>query len=113
MNDIEDFVAAMATVRFERDRAVPPAKLALDELVKVCANKTDQSYKIRALLYSLWNGKPRSLLEILSLDWELRKHLLSVLKAFGHDAFFYKQIRDAFQQRGLLDWFLQEGDKDL
>ena len=82
---------------------------ALGELVEVCRNKTGQSYKIRGLLYSLWNGKPYSLLEIVSIDLKLRHDLLIVLACFGADNFFYDEIKDAFVKRDLFDWFVEEG----
>ena len=35
--------------------------------------RTDQSHKLRTLLYSLYNGEAASLIEIVTLDWPLRK----------------------------------------
>jgi len=90
--------------------AISEAKARLTKLVTVCFNKTGQSYKIRALLYSLWNGKPASLLEIITLDHELRAALLIVMAAFGDSQFFYDEIKAAFVERGLFDWFVEEGD---
>lgn len=110
---VKEFAAEMATIGFEKDQALPTAIAALHRLVKVCQAGTGQSYKVRALLYSLWNGRPRSLLELVSLDWKIRKDLLAVMLAFGHKDFFYDQIKSAFQSRGLMDWFIAEGDKDL
>jgi hypothetical protein len=85
--------------------------LALRALVKVCARKTGQSYKVRGLLYSLWNGKPFSLLEIITLDREIRADILGVLNHFGHPCFFYDQIKAEFTEVGLFDWFTEEGDQ--
>jgi hypothetical protein len=86
--------------------------LALFLLVQACRHKTGQSYKLRGLLYSLWNGKPYSLLEIITLDRVLREHLLTVLEHFGSDLFFYKEIKDAFTQAGLFDWFCDQANNE-
>ncbi len=86
-------------------------KIRLKLLVNVCRNKTGQSYKLRGLLYSLWNGKPYSLLELLSLDFELRQSFLMVCAVFGASNFFYDQIKAEFVAVGLFDWFCEEGDK--
>jgi len=94
-------------IRDEKNEALPAAIAGIHRLVTVCANKTGQSYKLRALLYSLWNGQPASLLEIVSLDWELRKDFLAVLLAFGQEEFFYDAIKSAFVARGLFDWFIE------
>jgi len=79
---------------------------------------TNQSYHLRALLYSLWNGQPTSLLEIVSLDWDLRKDLLAVLAAFGWEepnnpsnaaySFFYTAIEQQLRQACLFEWFIAE-----
>ncbi len=83
---------------------------SLKVLVQVCTNGTDQSYKLRGLLYSLWNGKPYSLLEIITLDRSLRDHLLTVLENFGSPTFFYDQIKSEFTRAGLFDWFTDESE---
>lgn len=83
---------------------------ALENLVDACAHKTGQGYKLRALLYSLWNGKPASILEIVSLDWNLRQQFLIVCAGFGQRGFFYDEIKSAFVRRGLFDWFCEEGE---
>ena len=82
----------------------------LAELVEVCADKTGQSYKLRGFLYSMWNGKPYSLMEIISLDHQLKLRLLLILAAFGKPGFFYDEIKAAFVERGLFDWFCEEGE---
>jgi len=79
-------------------------------------HKTGQGYKLRALLYSLWNGKPASLFEIVALDFEIRQDLCAVALAFGFedwrgtDSFFYEQIRLAVSKAGLWHWFLEEAE---
>lgn len=107
---IDQFFGRMKAVRRERDALVVPAAEALNRLVAVCANGTDQSYKLRALLFSLWNGKPADLLETVTLDWELKKDFCQVVLAFGHDEFFYDAVQFAFEQRNLFAWFQKEGD---
>jgi len=68
---------------------------------------------LRALLYSLWNGKPTPLIECVSLDFELRQDLCLVLLAFGYEdekvKFFYDAVKDAVKRAGLWEWFLLEG----
>ncbi len=92
------------------------ARVALPGLVDVCGAKTGQSYKLRSLLYSAWNGKPVSLLELVGLDWSIKKDVLTVLLAFGCEPgggappFFYDAISDAFKAAGLMEWFTAEGE---
>ncbi len=84
--------------------------IAMRFLVKACAHKTGQSYKLRGLLYSLWNGKPYSLLEIVTLDRLLRDNLFCVMENFGSTLFFYDDIKKPFTDAGLFDWFVEEGE---
>lgn len=85
------------------------ANTALNRLVAVCRHGTGQGYKLRALLYSLWNGKPASLLEVRALDSQLKMDLLTVMAAFGSPNFDYDQIKSAFVRANLFDWFIEEG----
>jgi len=62
------------------DPQLSDAKQSLGQLVRCCRQQTGQGYKLRGLLYSLWNGKPYSLLEIICLDEVLRLDLLTVLE---------------------------------
>ena len=105
--------AKLKANREEQRRAAVIARPALERLVVVCRHKTGQGYKLRALLYSLWNGKPADLSDLLCLDWALRKDLLAVAAAFGFEgsgeSFFYKEMEAAFKAAGLLDWFIEEG----
>ncbi|HEY4414519.1 MAG TPA: hypothetical protein VGO57_02415 [Verrucomicrobiae bacterium] len=105
-----EFFKRMKKVRLEREAALHPAETGLTELVKACKSDCGQAYKIRALLFSLWNGKATSLLEVVDLDWELRKHFAAVVLAFGHNDFFYDAIRSAFKNENRWDWFLEEVD---
>ena len=100
-------------IRMQRDsdlRRAGSAQAALPVLVEACRHKTGQSYHLRSLLYSLWNGKPASLLDVVNLDRSLRDALLAVVSAFGSEVFFYNQISDGFKQAGLFHWFIAEGD---
>lgn len=92
------------------DPQLSDAKQALGHLVKCCRQQTGQGYKLRGLLYSIWNGKPYSLLEIICLDRDLRVDLLKVLSAFGADNFFYDEVQSQFVAAGLFDWFCCEGE---
>ena len=80
------------------------------ELVAVCRQKTWQGYKLRSLLYSLWNGQPKSLLDVVCLDKGLKVRLLIVMMCFGDSDFFYDQVKAAFVEAGLFDWFIEEGE---
>jgi hypothetical protein len=95
-DDLMAFKEVFAKLRAdneERKSACDSAVPAVDRLVRIMGNKTGQSYKLRALLYSLYNGQPTSLLEVVCLDWRIRKDFCSVLLAFGFEDsdtnFFY------------------------
>jgi len=105
------FFAELRRTREERQAAVPPARLALARLVKVCQAHSGQGRHVRAILYSAWNGAPASVADLLCVDWAIRKDLLAVLLAFGHDSFFYDQMRDAFKAAGLFAWFTGETER--
>lgn len=47
-----------------------------------------------------------ALLEIITIDNNLRHALLCVLANFGAPKFFYDEIKAAFVKRGLFDWFV-------
>lgn len=114
-NTVEELLAAQKRLQEQRAHAATDAALRLPMLVDACACKTGQSYIIRALLFSLWNGKPVDLSDTLRLDWELKKSLCVVIVAFGFERdenkFFYDAITEAFKARGLFDWFREEGDE--
>ncbi len=107
---VKEFAQRMLEDRRRNEELATLAKPALTRLVEVCRHKTGQGYKLRALLFSLWNGKPASLLEIIALDRAIREDLVAVLRAFGSDQFFYKEIKAAFGDAGLFEWFIEEGD---
>lgn len=109
---LEEFFAGERASRRAIAAALPAAREGIQRLAAACAHKTGQSYHLRAFLFSLWNGKPTRLIEIVSLDRALRMDLLAVLAVFGCDAFFYREIQDAFKQANLFEWFLDEGGKD-
>lgn len=106
-------VNAQLKMRAERRTAAKGAVESLRELVKVCAGGSGQAYHLRGLLFSLWNGKPADVSNVLHLDWELRKHFCNVVLGFGWESddvkFFYDAMRSEFERAGLLDWFLEEG----
>lgn len=108
----KQYFQELQAAKDERRSMVPDAREALQRLVVAMAHKSGQGLKLRALLYSLWNGKPASLNEVLLLDWTLHKDFCKVLLAFGyndaHGEFFYDDIKAAVQQHGLWEWFLQE-----
>jgi len=102
------FFQSQKEIRDERSAAVLDARPALDRVVSTFAHRTGQSHKLRGLLYSLWNGKPWSLSDLLSLDWSLKKDILLVALAFGDDQFFYREIQDPIKSAGQWDFFLGE-----
>jgi len=107
---LQSFFGTVKKARAERRAAVELAVPALGRLCEVMAAQTGQSYKVRELLYSLWNGQPAELLEIVGLDWAIRRDLCAVLLAFGHEdrevQFFYDAIKSALVDAGLFAWFL-------
>lgn len=108
---LTDLATRFNIIRRERQHAVSLAIPAMDNLVKVMARHTGQSYTVRNLLYSLWNGHPSSLLEITGLDWDIRTDLIRVILAFGFESktgsFFYDAIKEPITEAGLLPWFLE------
>lgn len=113
---IESFIAAQRIARKERAEAVNIARPALARLIETFPQRTNQSYHLRNLLYSLWNGKPTSLSNVLNLDWSLRKDFNAVLLAFGHESkdceFFYKAVQTALTEAGQFDWFLEASQQE-
>jgi hypothetical protein len=114
---LDEFFAMERKQRDEGREAVKAAIPALDRLCEVMKGRSGQPYKVRALLYSLWNGQPASLVEIVGLDWEIKKDMCAVMLAFGRESgpwckeehsFFYDEIREAVKRAGQLEWFLEE-----
>jgi hypothetical protein len=112
---LDEFFAGMRAIRSERREAVTAAKPALDRIIAVMPQRTGQSYHLRALLYSLWNGRPTSLSDVLNLDWSLRQDFCAILLAFGFEdttadgkpgeEFFYDAITNALRAAGQFEWF--------
>jgi hypothetical protein len=109
---ISSFADRMKSVVAEGRAAVATAKPALQRICAAMAQRTDQSYHLRALLYSLWNGQPTSLLEVVSLDRTLRNDFCAVLLAFGFsdgkEEFFYDAVTAELKSSGQFEWFIQE-----
>ncbi len=99
-------------IALQRRQACLIALPAMQRLAEVLRGRSGQPYKLRALLYSLWNGKPASLVEIVGLDWEIRQDLLLVMAAFGYEdskaGLFYIAIETAIRYAGQWTWFLEE-----
>ena len=108
---LREFFGGLQKMAAERMLAVEAARPALARLVTACLAKSGQGYKLRAMLFSLWNGKSADLSDTLSLDWALKQDFCAVLLAFGDDASFYDAISDAFLERGLLEWFVEEATR--
>lgn len=109
---LAEFFKRENRVNQERTKAAVMAMPALKRLAKVLCERSGQPYKLRALLYSLWNGKPVQLIEVLGLDWEIRQDLCAVILAFGFESktidFFYKAIETEIQAVHQWPWFLEE-----
>jgi hypothetical protein len=105
---IDELKARQAKHRAAVDRARP----SLDRLIEVMRGRSGQSYKLRGLLFSMWNGKPYSVLECVGLDFELREDLGAVILAWGFGRgeweFFYDAMKAAVSRAGLWEWFLEE-----
>ena len=82
-------------------------QVAGKDLAIVLQGRSGQPYELRGLLYSLYNGQPSSLLEIVVFDWPIRKDLICVLSAFGHDEFFYDEMKAALVKAGVWEWFIE------
>jgi hypothetical protein len=113
-NDValQEFFTREKRVRQERVKAAVVAVSALKRLCRVLCDRSGQCYKVRALLYSLWNGKPVELIEVVSLDWELHQDICAVILAFGFEGdgvkFFYAAIETEIRAVHQWDWFLEE-----
>ena len=111
---LAEFFGRQKQVRAEQRAAAVAGLAALDRLVAVLKENhfTGQPHKLRELLYSLWNGKPAELSELLGLDWELRKDICAVMAGFGYEdeqtKLFYRAIEDRLKAAHLFDWFLEE-----
>lgn len=116
--DLNEFFAAQRKERAERKEFAKLAPHAMKRLCRAMAQQTGQSYKLRDLIYSLWNGQRASLLEVVELDWGIRQDLTTVILAFGYEAlpksmdendpsFFYDAIKAAVVEAGLWDWFCE------
>jgi len=110
--DTANFFARIKAEREAVRSQIPAAKSAMTRIALACkGGESGQTLKLRSLLFSLWNGQPTSLIEIISLDRCLREDLLSVLRVFGSEEFFYEEVKLSFARVGLLDWFLAKGKK--
>ena len=115
---VRPYLAQWAAVNAERRAAAVEGRAAFRRLLRVMEHKTGQGYKLRALLYSLYNGQPASLLDAITLDWAIRKDLNLVLLGFGCEfagdqkqfGFFYDAMKTDLQQAGLFDWFVAQFD---
>jgi len=120
---LRNFFAEQKVIFEERRAAVTQALPALERLVEVLKQRSGQPYKLRAILFSLWNGKPAPVNALLGLDWSLKKDVCAVLLAFGWEDdgtafgsgrepepvnFFYDALHDAICKAGQWEWFIEE-----
>lgn len=106
---LERSFAKLRQINQERDECVALAKPALDRLAKMMIQRSGQAFKVRSFLWSLYNGQPVSLLEVVSLDWPVRADVCAVILAFGAPEFFYSQFKETFRTAGIFPWFCEEG----
>ena len=104
---LDEFFAGQQTIRREHTAAAVHAAECLGRLIATFPQRTGQSHQLRGLLYSLWNGQPHDLSDVLCLDWSLKKDFCHVVLAFGHDDFFYDAIQALLREAGQFDWFLE------
>jgi len=114
---LKDFFGDLAKNRKEMQTAAIHAKVALARLCQMLGHRTGQSYKIRSLLFSMWNGKEASLAQVLDLDWAVRKDLCAVILAFGFEykdeKFFYDWMQNALKAEGQFEWFLEASESEV
>lgn len=108
--ELKEFFGKLAQIGAEQASACASAAPALQRLCQVMSARTGQSYKVRAFLFSMWNGQPASMLEIVGLDWDVRKDVAKVWLAWGAQGFFYDQLKEAVCAAQQWAWFLEEGD---
>jgi hypothetical protein len=112
-NGLDEFFAGLRKVREAGRKAVESAEPAMERLARVLCDRSGQPYKLRALLYSLYNGQPTSLLEVVGLDRAIRADLCAVILAFGYEepapgkSFFYKEMKAAIDKVGQWEWFIE------
>lgn len=105
---LDEYFSGLRKLRDEQRLAVAEANLALERLAAVLCGRSGQPYHLRAVLFSLWNGKPASMVEIVNLDWEIRKDLAKVMLAFGAEGCFYNELEAAVRAVHQWEWFLEE-----
>jgi hypothetical protein len=115
---LESFAREQRNRKFEQLQYALIARTSLDQLCEVMRHGTGQSLKVRNFLFSLWNGKPARLIDVLDLDWSIRKSLCAIILAFGFEDqttrtfFFYKQMEAIIRNHRLWDFFLQGGGEE-
>lgn len=109
---LQEFQESVKATREQHRLAAIVALQALERLVDVLQYRCGQPYKLRSLLYSLWNGKPAQLTHLLSLDWQIRQDMCALMLGFGYEdrevQCFYKAIENAVRSAGQWEWFLEE-----
>lgn len=110
--ELEAAFAQMRAHTIEHRKAATEALLAMGRLAEVMRGRSGQPYKVRALLYSLWNGKPADVSDLLNLDWQIRKDICAVMLGFGFEDSsthcFYDALQAAVTGAGQWSWFLEE-----
>ena len=111
----DEFFRGLRESRAQQSLCADEAFPALRRLVDVMRHKTGQGYKLRALLFSLWSGKPAELNEVLCLDWSLLKDFATIVLGWGYEDaethFFYDAMIAELASAGLVEWFKAESER--
>ncbi|HEY1171065.1 MAG TPA: hypothetical protein VGH19_06800 [Verrucomicrobiae bacterium] len=104
---LQEFFKGVRECQTESKAAALAGIEALNRLIEACRHQSGQSYKIRSMLYSLFNGQPADMSDIQTLDWALRKDLTAVALGMGCPGFPDYLIKEMFKAAKLGKWFLE------
>lgn len=79
----------------------------MEAIIKYCKHGGDKPEIVRAIMLSIYSGRPANLSEIQCLPSDIRLELASMLMNIGVTIYDY-QIREAFARAGRdqIEWFL-------
>jgi len=83
---------------------------AIDRLMPVLQGRSGQSFRVRGILWSLYNGKAYSWLEIVHLDRAIKEDLAALMLGWGCPGCFYDELKAAVTAAGQWQWFTAESD---
>lgn len=107
--EIVSAIQRMQATRAAHYQAAKVGQTALEQLVLVMKERTGQGYKLREMLFNLYNGRPADWSDILCLDYNLRQALCAVVLGWGYEdrevRFFYSYMQERLEAHGLFKWF--------